>query len=153
MVSLKGILPTKNDLALAAGAAVSGTITGLVAPMIPMNLEFFPGTTEFLIGLGLKKFLLKKGIGAEFAKGVMVAGLSHIIAGFIPQFAGTIGPKRGQMRYQQDGTPHAQWFAQRGPGIYIHRNPVFGTHTETLRAPAGTRYLKDRVPRIAMDSV
>jgi len=136
MVSLKGILPNMNDIALAAGAAVSGTVTGYVKGVIPIELEFLPGMTEFLVGIGLGKFVLKKGIGRQFAKGIAIAGLSNMIASFIPQFSGTF-PSAQKMPLQVNGARQAY----SGLGTkYLHRNPVMGeTSTETLIAPKGTR--------------
>lgn len=150
MVSVKGLFPKMDDIALAAGAAVSGTVTGYVQQLLPVNLEFLPGMTEFLGGWAIGKFVLKKGIGKSFAKGIMIAGLSNMIASFIPQFAGTF-PSGQTAETQVNG---ARQFLSGINRSYVHRNPITGgTATENVISPRGTTRLLSREPRIPMDRI
>jgi len=147
MVSLKGWLPTKSDFAIAAGAALSGTVTGLVGGFIPINLEYLPGMTEFLIGTGVGKFLLKKGMGRDFAKGIQLSGLSRMIESFTAGFGlGGSFPTTREARphLQQNGYPHSQWFGpRRSPALYQDRSHLT-VEAERLTPMAGKRTLNQK---------
>ena len=151
MVSLKGIMPSKDDFGLALGAATAGMVTGLIQGFIPINLEFVPGATQFIVGLGLKKFLLKGGLGGSYAKGVMICGLSNMIASFIPQFAGTFpGAKQATLGTMPDGYPltHAQAALYPRQGVYVQRSPGVGVDTFNMPtiAPRGTQTIAKPAP-------
>lgn len=131
----------KETLALAAGGATSGFITGFIRPMLGGFVEPVPGILEIAVGYAGARFLGKKGLMRAYFKGVMVAGLANAIASFIPAAIGGTFPSGKGLRSQQvDGPQHTGWVGE--SDIYIHRNPVIpGTASQTQNAPIGTHNL------------
>ena len=87
-MSIKTLGINKDTLYLALGSAVSGTVSGLIASVIPVgSLQGIAGLPQIVAGVILRGFIFKTGATAQIANGVLVAGIANAISGFIPQFA------------------------------------------------------------------
>tara|TARA_R110002020_G_scaffold82533_3_gene204614 strand:+ start:1396 stop:1797 length:402 start_codon:yes stop_codon:yes gene_type:complete len=85
----------KTTLMRGLGAGVSGTVSGIISSVVPMNFGI-SGLPTILGGMVLKKF----GGGAlrDIGEGVLIAGIGQLAAGFIPSVTGALSqPQRPQL--------------------------------------------------------
>lgn len=132
-----------EDIAMAAGASMSTMVTGFIP--LPTIIE---GSSELIVGFAGRYFLGKSNkLIANFFRGIWLVGLSKLITSFLPTtVTGTFPTAKATRETQVDGAMHSGWFgAEQNRPLYIARNPVYGTHTETKVAPSGTQHLASTV--------
>ena len=107
-----------NDIAMALGGATSGFILGLV-PIPDFGLV---GAGEIILGWAGQKFIGKSGAIRAYFKGIMIAGISNLIASFIPQVSGTFPSGKKALQYNGPQGVHAQTSQYPRRGIYTIRS-------------------------------
>lgn len=91
----------KTTLMRGLGAGVSGTVSGIISSVVPMNFGI-SGLPAIIGGMVLKKF---GGAGAirDIGEGVLIAGIGQLAAGFIPSVTGALSqPQRPQLESETE---------------------------------------------------
>lgn len=73
-------------IGMGVGGALSGVVGGLVSKVSPIDLDSFgvAGVTPIVAGLAIKKIVKPKGMLGGITTGLIVAGISQAVSGFIP---------------------------------------------------------------------
>ena len=91
----------KTTLMRGLGAGVSGTVSGIISSVVPMNFGI-SGLPAIIGGMVLKKF---GGAGAirDIGEGVLIAGIGQLAAGFIHSVTGALSqPQRPQLESETE---------------------------------------------------
>jgi uncharacterized protein (DUF697 family) len=84
------VLGVPNDLiGIGLGSALAGVTSGVIRSVLPIDLEGFgvQGVTPLLAGIVIKKLIKPIGFVGGITNGLIVAGISQAVAGFIPNMA------------------------------------------------------------------
>lgn len=116
MPSMGGLLTVQrgNLLVMGLGAALAGTVGGLISRFIPIT--GLNGLPQIIAGIVGKKFIGKSGALQDFFNGVLIAGIALLVGGFVGGIGG--------------GTTTGTLFAERKAAF---SEPSFGT-TPTAQA-------------------
>ena len=90
----------KTTLMRGLGAGVSGTVSGIISSVVPMNFGI-SGLPAIIGGMVLKKF----GGGAlkDIGEGVLIAGIGQVASGFIPSVTGALSqPQRPELESETE---------------------------------------------------
>ena len=90
----------KTTLMRGLGAGVSGTVSGIISSVVPMNFGI-SGLPAIIGGIVLEKF----GGGAlkDIGGGVLIAGIGQVASGFIPSVTGALSqPQRPELESETE---------------------------------------------------
>ncbi len=78
---------TKDVIGIGIGSALAGVAGGLVSKVSPIDLDSFgiEGVTPIVAGVAIKKLLKPSGMLGGITTGLIVAGISQAVSGFIPK--------------------------------------------------------------------
>ena len=79
-----------SGLVIALGIALSSMVTGFFSKFLPFGSG---GIAKLIVGIVLKKFIAKSGAFAEFATGIVLAGIAELAQGLTGGLSGMFSEK------------------------------------------------------------
>jgi hypothetical protein len=80
---------SEDVIGMGVGGALTGIVSSAVSKFSPIDLDSFgiAGVTPIVSGLAIKKIVKPKGILGGITTGLIIAGISQAVSGFIPDMA------------------------------------------------------------------
>jgi hypothetical protein len=80
---------SEDVIGMGVGGALTGIVSSAVSKVSPIDLDSFGigGVTPIVAGLAIKKIVKPKGILGGITTGLIIAGISQAVSGFIPDMA------------------------------------------------------------------
>lgn len=80
---------SEDVIGMGVGGALTGIVSSAVSKVSPIDLDSFgvAGVTPIVSGLAIKKIVKPKGILGGITTGLIIAGISQAVSGFIPDMA------------------------------------------------------------------